>query len=233
MWLHAALFIILASLPPAVIQLNRTYDPVEVEIFLDPGPPVRAELPVAVRQGQSLDGKAPKPLSLQPAPGGEGIRRDEAEPQQDTRLPQDQSFDQSRSAPDWRAPHNWVVAGTLRAAEVLKDPRSAQARRVLTMVTSQDRREQICALEAMEQVRADAAGFQPDRLMPYALKNTVQNAQLIFAPAAALRSRRNWYEITYRCRLNAAGTVVEEFEYALGPPIPQKLWDDLGLAAVY
>ncbi len=216
-----------------MIHLNGTSAPVEVEIVQEPDRPVLSEPMINRRQGQSLDGKASGVPTLRPAPGGEGIRLDDVELQQITRLPQDQSFDQSRSAPDWRAPHYWVVAGTLRAAEVLKDPRSAQARRVLTMVTSQDRREQICALEAMEQVRADAAGFQPDRLMPYALKNTVQNAQLIFAPAAALRSRRNWYEITYRCRLNAAGTVVEEFEYALGPPIPQKLWDDLGLAAVY
>ncbi|QDG78309.1 DUF930 domain-containing protein [Labrenzia sp. PHM005] len=227
------MFIILASLPPAVIHLNGTSAPVEVEIVRETDRLVFSEPLIGSRQVQFVESKAPDPLSLQPVPRGEGIRRDNAEPLQDTRLLQGQNFDQNHSAPDWRSPHNWVVAGTLRAAEVLKDPRSAQARRVLTMVTSQDRREQICALEAMEQVRADATGFQPDRLMPYALKNTVQNAQLIFAPAAALRSRRNWYEITYRCRLNAAGTVVEEFEYALGPPIPQNLWDDLGLAAVY
>ncbi|MGV2975227.1 DUF930 domain-containing protein [Roseibium alexandrii] len=91
----------------------------------------------------------------------------------------------------------------------------------------------MCALEAMEQVGAHAEGFRPDRLVPYALKNTIQCGLELYAPASVLRSQGNWYEVAYRCLLNEAGDRVMDFQFVLGPPIPGNLWDDLGLAAVH
>ncbi|WP_395175108.1 DUF930 domain-containing protein [Roseibium alexandrii] len=116
---------------------------------------------------------------------------------------------------------------------VLQDPRSALARAALQTVTGLDRREQLCALEAMEQVGAHSQGLRPDRLVPYALKNTIQRGLELYAPAGALRSQGNWYEVAYRCQLTPSGNAVTGFEYVLGPPVPDTLWDDLGLAAVH
>lgn len=228
-WLHAALALILASLPPAIFKTDRTLEPVDVEIVTLPARPPQSGSGSGPETGFADFGR--QSLLREPAverPHGTRPAEDRA-----VRPLHSGLSEPNTPGADWRAPQNWVVAGTMRGAAVLSDPRSAQARRVLTMVTSQDRREQICALEAMEQVRAGKPGFQPDRLVPYALKNTIQKAQLIVAPAGALRSRRNWFEIAYRCTLNGAGTAVERFEYVLGPPIPAKRWDELGLAAVY
>gem|GEM_PF-3113224 len=139
----------------------------------------------------------------------------------------------SETGSSWRAPENWVTAVTLRAAGVLADPRSDQARQVLALVSGPDRDDQICALEAMEQVRASKDGFRPDRLMPHARKNAVRSGDSIEAPAAALRSGGLWYEIAFRCHLNAASGTIAGLDYVLGPPIPSSQWEDLGLAAVH
>jgi hypothetical protein len=218
LWLHAALFLILASLPQEVFRLEVPPPPLDVELVTEPPSPP----PPAAQPSQGAAGSSPPASS-------EALPAETPEPTAETA----RIADPASAKPDWRAPENWIAAGTLRAASVLGDPRSAQARKALLTVTGADRREQLCALEAMEQVRADKAGFRPTRLMPHALKNTVQRDGQITAPAGALRSHRNWYEIAYRCQLNPAGDTVESFEYALGPPIPAKLWDDLGLAAIH
>jgi len=127
----------------------------------------------------------------------------------------------------------WVTATGFHAREVLDDPRSAKARSALATLSETERREQLCALEAMEQVRQAYPGFQPTRLVPHALRNSYREANRVVAPAAALRSHHLWYEIAYRCLLNDSGTGITGFEYALGAPVERALWEELGLAATY
>ncbi|KZM47561.1 hypothetical protein OA90_25475 [Labrenzia sp. OB1] len=119
------------------------------------------------------------------------------------------------------------------ASDVLKDPRSSQARQALTQVTGDDRIEQLCALEAMEQVRHTLPDFRPTRLVPHALRNSFRKDNVVFAPAGALRSNRIWYEIAYKCQLDAGGSAITAFEYALGAPIVRAQWDELGLAPIH
>lgn len=152
-------------------------------------------------------------------------------PQEDVRAIEETPPLQARS--DWRTAENWVTAKQLRSALVLQDPRSAQARAALETVTGLDRREQLCALEAMEQVGVHSQGLRPDRLVPYALKTPAQRGMELYAPAGAVRSQGDWYELAYRCLLNEAGDRVLDFQFALGPLIPETLWDDHGLAAVH
>jgi hypothetical protein len=85
----------------------------------------------------------------------------------------------------------------------------------------------------MEQVRHTQPGFRPTRLAPHAFRNSVKEANEIFASAAALRSNRVWYEIAYRCRFSASGAEIIGFEFALGEPIDRSLWDEHGLAPVH
>ncbi|WP_434052620.1 MAG: DUF930 domain-containing protein [Roseibium sp.] len=127
----------------------------------------------------------------------------------------------------------WKQATSFYAADVLSDPRSAQARVALATLVSGDRAEQLCALEAMEQVRRTDPKFRPTRLAPHAFRNSVQRKNEIIASAAAVRSNRIWYEIAYRCRLSASGSEVIGFEFALGDPIDRSLWDEHGLAPVH
>ncbi|WP_420338154.1 DUF930 domain-containing protein [Roseibium sp.] len=85
----------------------------------------------------------------------------------------------------------------------------------------------------MEQVGTYSQGLRPDRLVPYALKNTIQLGLELYAPAGAVRSQGDWYELAYRCLLNEAGDRVMDFQFALGPLVPETLWNDHGLSAVH
>ena len=49
-------------------------------------------------------------------------------------------------------------------------------------------------------------------------KNTVR------AEGGAFRSRRKWYELSYKCTASADNMKVLSFEYKIGPEIPQSKW---------
>lgn len=223
LWLHAALFLILANLPPNTFRLPSPPAPVIVELVaLTPSAP-----PTSTANKVPSDNQA------------DAVRMEETETQT-ANLPLNEGFPQEPAPlstdpiePDWRAPENWTAAKTLLAVNALNEPGSDQAKRVLKLVSGFDRREQICALEAMEQVRENIPEYRPTRLVPYALKNTQHRGTEIFAPAGALRSDHVWYEISYRCQLNTAGDQVDGFEYVLGPPIDRKRWDELGLPTIH
>ncbi|GAB4516405.1 MAG: hypothetical protein Tsb0019_15760 [Roseibium sp.] len=127
----------------------------------------------------------------------------------------------------------WVTATRLLADDVLKDPRSNQARLALASLTAADGVEQLCALEAMEQLRRDRPGFRPTRLAPHAFRNGYRKGNTVHVTAGAVRSNRIWYAIAYRCRFGTDGDGIAGFEYALGAPIDRILWDAHGLAPVH
>ncbi|MEM9631837.1 MAG: DUF930 domain-containing protein [Pseudomonadota bacterium] len=127
----------------------------------------------------------------------------------------------------------WISATSFHANEVLSDPRSLQARLALRTLVSDDKKEQLCALEAMEQLRRMQKGFRPTRLAPHAFRNSYQKNNAIFAPAGAVRSNRVWYEIAYKCRLDENGSNIESFEFALGSEIDRSIWDEHGLAPIH
>lgn len=127
----------------------------------------------------------------------------------------------------------WVKATSFLAGNVLNDPRSAQARTALVSLIGMDQREQLCALEAMEQVRRHKPGFLPTRLAPHAIRNSSQMDNSLSAPAAALRSKGIWYEIAYRCTLDDTGKEIRSFEFSLNAPIDRARWENLGLAPVH
>jgi hypothetical protein len=215
LWLHVTVFLILANLRPAGFALPDAPVPIAVELVrLTATSPATGS---SIFHERTTPAAQPDVTPYDAAIAAPGI-----------------SLDTERAEEsDWRAAENWVTAKQLRSALVLQDPRSAQARAALETVTGLDRREQLCALEAMEQVGVHSQGLRPDRLVPYALKTTVQRGLELYAPAGALRSQGNWYELAYRCLLNEAGDRVMDFQFVLGPPVPETLWDDHGLAAVH
>ncbi|WP_425070115.1 DUF930 domain-containing protein [Roseibium sp.] len=191
------------STPPSRTPSSPT--PVEIEIIR----------PNLSRPGPSLQPDNSKPSDLLPRPDEQG-------------LPAKTRFPENRETGE-----TWIRAETFLAAAVLADPRSRQARRALSTLVGADRREQVCALEAMEQVRQDKSGLRPTRLAPHAFRNARIRDGMIVVTAGAVRSQRQWYEIAYRCRLDPEGRQVVGFEYALGALIDRALWDAHGLAPVH
>ncbi len=207
-WVHVLLFAFLAGSDDKDHPATSVANPLFVEILplRDFARPVA---PAPFRQPDSMPQTGTEPA-----------------PEPDTEAPP-RGTAASRPEADWRQ------ATSFYAGEVLRDPRSAQARLALATLVSGDRIEQLCALEAMEQVRHARPGFRPTRLAPHAFRNSVQQGDEIVAAAAAIRSDRTWYDIAYKCRLSRSGSHVIGFEFALGNPIDRSLWDQHGLAPVH
>ena len=121
-----------------------------------------------------------------------------------------------------------ILSGT-----VLEDPRSRQARLALRQLSDFDRREQLCNLEAMEQVEAWNDDYKPERLVAYAMTDTLVSGNVVQADGAAFRSKRQWYNLKYRCEVTADLVTVTAFEFSVGDPIPRKDWDAHYLPARY
>ncbi|MDN3718727.1 DUF930 domain-containing protein [Roseibium salinum] len=193
--------------------------PISVEIFVEPladaGTQHSAPLPPAANRAAALTAGGEASIDADPAAAPASERPGEV------------------AGTGTAAEPVWIGATSYYAGDILSDPRSEQARVALATLTGADQGEQLCGLEAMEQVRHTQPGFRPTRLAPHALRNSFQKGNLIHAPAAAVRSDRVWYEIAYRCRLDTAHEAVVGFEYALGKRIDRQLWDELGLAPIH
>ncbi len=119
------------------------------------------------------------------------------------------------------------------SAKTLADPRSRQARADLKTFASDERMVQLCNLEAMDQIRHWRADFQPERVVPYATAEEKVGGTTIAADGAAFRSRRNWYNLKFKCQLASDGASVIGFEFLVGDPVAREKWDELGLPAVH
>ncbi len=66
-------------------------------------------------------------------------------------------------------PPAMIRAVKILSGEALADARSRQARIALRQLSDFDRREQLCNLEALEQVHAWDGDYEPERLVAYAM----------------------------------------------------------------
>lgn len=134
------------------------------------------------------------------------------------------------AAPPSSEVQGMVTATHMRSAAVLADPRSAGARAALKTLDPDTRIEQVCNLEAMEQVRQWKAGSSPDYLVAYAMEDTKRTGAHLHADGAAIRISDHWYRFRYACTVGSDETVTR-FAFALGAEIPRTEWSDHGLVS--
>ena len=116
-----------------------------------------------------------------------------------------------------------ITARTLHSEGVLANPRSRGAREALKTLEASERIEQLCNLEAMSQIHAWNAEFEPDRVVAYAMAGTKLTKTALEAEGAAFRSRKQWYGLRFRCEMAANGKVAG-FRFRVGEPIPRSEW---------
>ncbi|MFE0014900.1 DUF930 domain-containing protein [Mesorhizobium sp. NPDC059054] len=122
-----------------------------------------------------------------------------------------------------------IKAEKLYSAQVLADPRSRGARKALPQLAPQERVIQLCNIEALAQLRRQRSGFQPDLVVPYAMKDTKVTGQLLEAKGAAIRSKKHWYGLAFNCEVAPDLKTVVAFEFLLGAEIPEQQWADHNL----
>lgn len=173
----------------------------------------------------------PEPQAAQPAPEAPAIAQPEAmsaepqapvQPQPPLPIP-----------PPLPAPPAMVRARRLLSDDVLANPRSRGTREALGQLDEAERIEQLCNLEAMGQVHAWKAEFQPDRVVAYAMEGTKLSRTAMQADGAVFRSKQHWYRLKFRCELSPDRRKVAGFEFMVGDPVPRREWAALNLPAVH
>jgi hypothetical protein len=97
----------------------------------------------------------------------------------------------SRSMPEQPA-ETLIQAQHLFSSEILGDPPSKRAKEALGQLADEERRVQLCNVEALEQIRQRMPGTAPDNLAPYAMAEMKMSAHGVEADGGAFRSRKLW-----------------------------------------
>lgn len=130
-------------------------------------------------------------------------------------------------------PPDMVRPARMLSEQALGNPRSRGLRRELERLGDEDRLAQLCDLEAMEQIHAWRADFQPDRLVDYASDDTKMEGAVFTARGGAFRSQRQWYEVSYRCELDPSLRKVVGFAFHVGAAIPREEWASYNLPTLH
>ena len=102
--------------------------------------------------------------------------------------------------------------------------------RKLTHVEPQTALEQICDFEAILQIGRIETDFAPDAVVAYAMQDIRTSDGVIVAEGAAFRSRGQWYNLKFKCRISRNQRVLG-FEFVVGEAVPRAEWAAHALAA--
>ncbi|PDT05759.1 hypothetical protein CO666_03935 [Rhizobium chutanense] len=218
--LHAVMLALLLLLlprpePPAPL----TDEGITVDIVLEAAKPSATAQPVAT------------PARIAPKPDVSAAAREIAPPHQEKAPAVVTSPEVASVAAVPPKPDAFVEADRLYSETVLSDPRSRRAREALRGLAGGERNLQLCDLEAMEQVRRARPDMRPDALAPYAMAAEKVRGNSVEVRGGAFRSQRKWYNIQFKCGLDAGSGKVVSFAFLLGDAIPQAEWQEHDLVA--
>ncbi|MEM8852075.1 MAG: DUF930 domain-containing protein [Pseudomonadota bacterium] len=116
---------------------------------------------------------------------------------------------------------------TMLANAALNEPGSRQAREALRTLGTEDRMEQLCDVEALEQIEAWRPNqYRPELLVAYAFADTKFAGRAVSAEGAAFRSGGHWYRLNFACEVSPNMERVIAFQFQVGEEIPRHLWED-------
>jgi hypothetical protein len=119
-----------------------------------------------------------------------------------------------------------VHASQFYAAKILADPANAEVRDNLPRLAAGEQVNQICNMEALEQLRAWKAELHPDTVVPYAFGDAEIIDGVLQAQGAAFRDGAHWYHLAFRCTVDPVQRVVSQFEFTVGEVIPKAQWEE-------
>lgn len=95
----------------------------------------------------------------------------------------------------------------------------AKARRSLAGLTVEDRFEQLCDVEALEQIAARNGTLKPERAVAYATADPTVEGNVITATGAAYLDQGRWYTLSFRCETTPDHRKVVSFDFSTGGPL--------------
>ncbi|GEO83868.1 MULTISPECIES: DUF930 domain-containing protein [Alphaproteobacteria] len=87
-----------------------------------------------------------------------------------------------------------------------------------------DRADQLCVTELREQLRNGSPSYRPELLPSFRLKE----GNVLSIDKAAFRANGQWFNLRFRCEINADATRVVSFAFDVGSAIPKSEWKRYG-----
>lgn len=112
----------------------------------------------------------------------------------------------------------------LLSAGVLSAGGSRAAREALRAMASDERAIQLCDYEALEQIHAWNAAYQPETLIAHAMAEAEVSGRTVEAKGGAFLSGRHWYGVAFRCEVSPDLGRVTAFAFKVGSEIPKRDW---------
>ena len=100
----------------------------------------------------------------------------------------------------------------------------ARVTRQLNALDPDERREQRCDMEAMDQIRKTGE-FRPDKVIAYTFSYPVEDGNKLKAPGAVFRSAGDWYRLKFKCETGETGLKIMSFDYKIGDKVPKEQWE--------
>lgn len=115
----------------------------------------------------------------------------------------------------------FVEAKELFSAKSIADPRVKQA---MGQLPVKKRILQLCSIEALEQIRNQRPEDFPDMLVPFGPSGGFIGKDQIDASGGAYRSKGDWHDVNFKCKVNLDTVEVVSFSYAIGGIVPKASW---------
>lgn len=123
-----------------------------------------------------------------------------------------------------------VHATEMLTGRAFADPRNAEARQMLSSLDVGTLREQLCGIEALEQIAANQPLRHPQAIVAYAFAETRVEGVVMTADGAAVQIGSDWRKLRFVCTLAPDLSAVVALDFAVGDIIPESEWDRYGLA---
>lgn len=122
-----------------------------------------------------------------------------------------------------------VRAERMLSGAVLNEPDNAEARIALSKLGGDTRLEQLCIIEAMEQIPVWRSDIQPEWVVTSVRSDTQTIDSTYVAKGAAFRHENHWYDLDFTCEATSNLEEVIAFEFTMGKTIPTNQLDRLRL----
>jgi len=112
---------------------------------------------------------------------------------------------------------------------LLKEAASREVRDTLPKLAPEERITQLCNIETTEQIRTAYPKTFPDAVSASAFAETIVTGKNLEAPAAAYRSKRHWFAVSFICTVAPNYQSVTDYRFKVGGEIPKSEWDSHNL----
>ncbi|WP_370322353.1 DUF930 domain-containing protein [Oricola sp.] len=153
-----------------------------------------------------------------PREATDGSAPEEAETEEPAPDPAPEPIDEAAAPlPAEKPPVELAEARTLFSRAVTDDPAAMTA---MAGLPREMRGSELCTTELREQLRNSTPPYWPDLLPAYRLGA----GSVLEVREAAFRARGQWYDLSFRCEVDADATRVLSFAFNVGDAIPRDQW---------